>query len=144
VEWCEDFWWRTPLGALVGNDTFLHVETVGFVGPRITDTSLENLNGLSQVHVLKLYAPNITDKGLENIKGLSQLEEVTLEKTKVTDAGLEHLKGLNNLRDLDLKNTKVTDEGVKKLQQALPNCKIEWDPPTKDERQSPAAPDQLR
>jgi hypothetical protein len=38
----------------------------------------------------------------------------------------------------------ITDAGMKNLQQALPKCKIEWEPPTKDERQSPAAPDQLR
>jgi len=30
-----------------------------------------------------------------------------------------------NLKALDLAGTNVTDEGVKKLQQALPNCKIE-------------------
>jgi hypothetical protein len=43
----------------------------------------------------------------------------------VTDAGLEHLKALRQLQRLDLKETKVTADGVKKLQQALPNCKIE-------------------
>jgi len=32
---------------------------------------------------------------------------------------------LTQLRTLDLSDTKVTDQGVKKLQQALPNCKIE-------------------
>ena len=40
-------------------------------------------------------------------------------------AGLEHLKGLTNLRTLDLRETWVTNEGVKKLQGALPNCKIQ-------------------
>ncbi|MGD0899850.1 MAG: hypothetical protein ABR915_18615 [Thermoguttaceae bacterium] len=42
-----------------------------------------------------------------------------------TDAVLEHLKGLAKLQRLYLDGTKVTDEGVKKLQEALPNCKIE-------------------
>jgi hypothetical protein len=45
--------------------------------------------------------------------------------TEVTDVGLEHLKGLNKLQTLGLAETKVTDAGVKKLQQALPKCKIE-------------------
>lgn len=45
--------------------------------------------------------------------------------TGVTDAGWKHLKGLTNLQALALSRTQVTDDGVKKLQQALPNCKIE-------------------
>jgi hypothetical protein len=32
---------------------------------------------------------------------------------------------LTQLQSLYVNNTKVTDEGVKKLQQALPHCKIE-------------------
>ena len=66
----------------------------------------------------------VYDAGLEHVKGLTKLERLGLIGTRVTDTGLEHLKGLNNLRDLDLRHTKVTDEGVKKLQQALPKCKI--------------------
>jgi hypothetical protein len=44
--------------------------------------------------------------------------------TRVTDSDLVQLKGLTQLRALHLTSTNVTDEGVKKLQQALPNCKI--------------------
>ena len=51
--------------------------------------------------------------------------EVDLNGTEVTDAGLVHLKGLTQLQTLGLSFTKVIDEGIKKLQEALPNCKIE-------------------
>jgi hypothetical protein len=35
------------------------------------------------------------------------------------------LKGLTQLSELNLSHTKVTTQGVDKLQQALPNCKID-------------------
>ena len=43
---------------------------------------------------------------------------------------MDHLKSLTQLRQVDLLITHVANEGVKKLQQALPNCKIGWEPPT--------------
>ena len=64
------------------------------------------------------------DAGLQHLKGLESLKILYLGSTKVSDAGLEHLKGLENLESLDLSYTNVTYNGVKKLQQALPNCKI--------------------
>ena len=75
-------------------------------GSRVTDDTLEVLSITSGPH----FAP---------LKGLD------LSRTQVTDAGLEHLKGLTKLQSLDLRGTQATDEGAKKLQQALPNCKIE-------------------
>ena len=42
-----------------------------------------------------------------------------------TDAGIQHLKSLTNLKELCVTKTQVTDDGVEKLQQALPNCKVE-------------------
>ena len=47
--------------------------------------------------------------------------------TKITFVAVntcEHLKGLTQPKTLDLRATKVTEEGVKRLQQALPNCRI--------------------
>jgi len=38
---------------------------------------------------------------------------------------LVHLQGLSQLKELWLTGTKVTNQGVKKLQQVLPNCKIQ-------------------
>ena len=66
----------------------------------------------------------VTDEELLHLKALTKLEYLNLDGTKVTDSGLVHLKGLTNLQTLNLDFTKVTDEGVKKLQTALPNCRI--------------------
>ncbi len=42
----------------------------------------------------------------------------------LTDAAVPHLMTLRNLRELDINNTQISDEGVRRLQQALPLCKI--------------------
>jgi hypothetical protein len=42
----------------------------------------------------------------------------------VSDAGLDDLASLKKLETLGLSFTKVTPEGVKKIQDALPNCKV--------------------
>ena len=86
-----------------------------------------HLQGLSQLQELWLDNTKVTDAGLVHLQGLSQLQVLWLDDTKVTDAGLVHLQGLSQLQMLGLRNTKVTDQGVKKLQQALPNCKIVHD-----------------
>jgi hypothetical protein len=65
-----------------------------------------------------------TETVLPHLQGLSQLQYLDLSGTNVADAGLVHLEGLSQLQALHLTGTKVTDEGVRKLQQALPNCKI--------------------
>ena len=92
---------------------------------QITDAGLEHLEGLTQLQDLWLYDTNVTDAGLEHLNGLTQLQVLWLYDTDVTDAGLEYLNGLTQLQVLSLYGTKITDAGVKKLQQALPNCKID-------------------
>jgi hypothetical protein len=64
-----------------------------------------------------------------------------LTGTKVTDAGMKNLGELTQLRILRIYGTKVSDAGVKTLRNRLPNCEIEWNPPTDGERQSRATPD---
>ena len=91
---------------------------------RITGAGLSHLKELAKLERLSLRKSRLTDAGVEHAGGLSKLRSLDLSYTKITDVGLEHLRGLTNLRLLDLPNTKITDEGVKKLQQALPNCKI--------------------
>jgi len=90
----------------------------------ITDAGLEHLKGMTKLTILDLREARVTNAGLEHLKDLPKLYFLSLGDTRVTDAGLEYVKGLTNLRTLNLRGTQVTDEGVKKLQRALPNCKI--------------------
>jgi hypothetical protein len=91
---------------------------------RITDSDLEHLEGLTSLVWLCLGYSQITDAGLEHLEGLTSLQWLKIHSNQITDAGLVHLKGLTSLQRLGLLNTQVTDEGVKKLQKALPNCRI--------------------
>ncbi len=91
----------------------------------VTDVGLEHIKGLVKLKKLNLSGTQVTNAGLEHLKGLTQLQTLSLSHTKVTDAGLEHLKGLTQLQSLIFSGTQVTDAGKKKLQQALPNCKIQ-------------------
>jgi hypothetical protein len=111
------------------------------IGP---DGELQALAGLPHLQRLRLGWTNVTDIELQHLTELSHLEYLGLNGTQVTDAGLERLKGMSQLGRLDLRGTQVTDQGVQDLRQVLPHCMIYYEPPTKDERQSPSAPDQLR
>ena len=71
----------------------------------------------------------IRDGDLAVFKPLRTLEVLSIHCRNVTDAGLNHLQSLARLRRLDLIGTQVTPEGIKKLQEALPNCKIVYENP---------------
>jgi energy-converting hydrogenase Eha subunit A len=90
----------------------------------ITDAGLAHLSGLTRLQILVLSETSITDAGLAHLSGLTQLQILVLSATSITDAGLAQFAGLTQLKELWVVNTQVTDEGVKKLQRALPNCKI--------------------
>jgi len=95
-------------------------------GTEITDAGLVHLDGMTKLLTLELGGTQITDAGLVRMGDFSELRNLTLDDTQITDAGLMHLSGLTYLSGLRIRDTRVTDEGVKKLQQALPNCKIEY------------------
>ena len=101
------------------------LRTLNLANTKVTDGGLEHLKGLSQLVTLNLGCTNVTDEGLAKLKGLNRLENLNLLITKVSDAGLAHLEGLSQLRSLSVYGSRVTSDGVKKLQQALPRCKIE-------------------
>jgi hypothetical protein len=55
---------------------------------------------------------------------LENLASLVLMETMVSDAGLSELTRLQSLMSLDLSGSKVTDDGVRKLEKAIPHCKI--------------------
>ena len=105
-----------------------------------TDDSLEHISTLKRLENLHVIEPSqVTDRGLANVAKLTNLQSLHLgndprntaglqDYIKITDAGLGNLYGLKNLVSLRLNTTQVTQTGIDKLQKALPNCKIEWNP----------------
>jgi Leucine-rich repeat (LRR) protein len=126
----DDFFHTVVYAHLENDASMLYLKDLSEIrrlnlsGSEITDKGLEQLKDLPQLQNLCLVGTTVTDPGLEHLRGLTQLQVLALDGTKVTDNVLEHLKELTQLKELGLYDTKVTDEGVKKLQQALPNCKI--------------------
>jgi hypothetical protein len=66
----------------------------------------------------------ITNSALKHIGEKESLHMLRIHSASVTDEGLFHLENLPQLKELILSQTKVTPDGVKRLQQALPNCKL--------------------
>jgi hypothetical protein len=104
------------------------LETLCLSNTQLTDEGLRHLEGLTRLENLWLDDTFVTDDGLAHLRGLSRLKSLWLCGTQVTDAGLAHLGGLTDLEDLRLWKTPVTDEGVKRLQKALPGCRISRTP----------------
>ena len=113
---------------------------IGIEGPREVSNSTYNqtssafavANGFSNLERVDLWVADdrtmrllaLLETDLEKVHGSSGLRELRITGQGVTDSGLQHLTGCSKLRELRLVNTLVTDEGVKKLQAALPTCKI--------------------
>ncbi|MEX0613622.1 MAG: hypothetical protein WD229_16005 [Pirellulales bacterium] len=91
---------------------------------QVGDAGLAYLSGLTSLQVLWLDGTQVGDAGLAHLSGLTSLRELSLEGTQVGNPGLAHLSGLTSLRVLSLRGTQVTDAGYRRLQAALPKCRI--------------------
>jgi hypothetical protein len=112
------------------------LERLNLIGAPISDAGLIHLDGLSNLHTLKLsigditddglrriveYHPDLTtfdlhgkeisDEGLAHIGRLRRLEHLHLPP-KVSNAGLAHLRELTELRTLEAPMSNVTGEGL--------------------------------
>jgi len=113
------------------------VEEVALHGTQVTDEGLRHLQACPHLRSLGLNGTSITDQGLAYLPALSELDSLSLDYTKVTDAGLVHLEKLPKLKELWLHGTAVTDAGYRRLQAALPQCRIQADVPAYHEQYRP-------
>lgn len=118
---------------------------IRLVGSTISDKGLKHLNAMTNLKTVvlndteingsglrhlplsveKLFLPatNIKDDGLSNLVYLKNLEVLQLSE-HITDKGVPHLEKLSSLRELTCSGTKITEAGFKRLESALPNCKV--------------------
>jgi hypothetical protein len=104
---------------------FHHLRFLMLSWNRVTDNGLIQLDNLPHLETLWLSHTPVTDAGLTVLSHFPQLRELDLEETEVSDGAIEVLTGCREVRKLKLIGTDITPEGIKRLQQALPNCKIE-------------------
>lgn len=107
----------------LGNLKILHLRNT-----QVGDGVINHLKDLSNLSQLWLGGTKVTDTGLVNLDRLTKLQSLDLTLTHVTDEGLARLKVISGLKELSLRQTDVTREGYVKLQQALWNCRVEWEP----------------
>ncbi|MGD0040204.1 MAG: hypothetical protein ABSE84_07300 [Isosphaeraceae bacterium] len=91
-------------------------------------TSVADLSPLRGLPIASLRCDYTQVSDLSPLRGMP-LTDLACDYTQVSD--LSPLEGCDKLRTLTLQGTKVTAAGVAALQKALPECKIEWDDPTK-------------
>jgi hypothetical protein len=83
---------------------------------KVSDTDLNQLEGLDQLVVLSLSGTDAGDIGLRKLRCLPHLAILDLAETKVTDNGLVYLQTLPELQWLILRGTRITDAGLVHLQ----------------------------
>jgi hypothetical protein len=116
--------WAT---VLMGYDFFRAVPAVSFGATDLNDAQLAEFvhtPGSERILSLGLQATKITDSGFAGIRRCTALQDLAVQNTAITDDALPCLYPLSKLEYLDLRNTGLTDEGVKKLQKAMPKCRI--------------------
>ncbi len=69
-------------------------------------------------------SPQVSDDDLPILQAFADLKILDLSGTAITDGGLKHLMTLRSLDELELDGTQISDVGVRRLNDALPSCRI--------------------
>jgi uncharacterized membrane protein len=85
---------------------------------------LKYLSIYSQLQTLYLHNTAVKDINLVHLSHLSTLRTLNLFDTGVSDDAVSHLLKLRALKTLYLHQTKISETGLKRIQKALPRCKI--------------------
>ena len=130
-----------------------NITWLSMTNTRISDDTLKNLSEMTNLHDLWLHNTLISGDGLKNLTNSSKLRYVNLGncplnddgirrlkvfpslvhlmigKTDLTDACVDDLAAMKQLEALDLSATAISKAAIEELQEALPNCEINYDVP---------------
>jgi Leucine-rich repeat (LRR) protein len=82
-------------------------------GTQATDRGLAHLRGLTGLEDLYIWDSTlISDSGVENLNGLVNLKNLHVDGSKVTDQGFQHLARLTKLEHLVLEKHSFSDRGL--------------------------------
>lgn len=96
-------------------------------GNPVDDRAMPCIGRLWELKELRLARTDVTNEGLSALSELQELEYLDLSDTAVTDAGLEYLKPIWSLRSVKLRGTRVTKDGVENLVAARGGLAVHWD-----------------
>ena len=79
-------------------------------------------------------APSLSDASITTFASMKTLETLNLGEARFTFEVLKQLKSLPKLKQLTLPKTEIPPADIEKLSALLPDVKIEWQPPTDEDR----------
>ena len=100
----------------------------------ISDRSVPSLLRFRELEVLDVGCTAITNAGVKQICSMRELKKLSLTNCRnVDDGAIEDLKLLTRLKYLCIWETRITPQGQIELQNALPNCKVDFECEQPDE-----------
>lgn len=112
----SDYRYLTALPAL---------ESLKFPENDLGDEALVHIGKIKTLKKLQLMENKFSGDGLKSLTGLANLTHLDLRWNQtLDDSCVPHLSKLAALVELHLFKTKVSPEGVKRIEQALPKCKV--------------------
>lgn len=97
--------------------------------PGISDRCAHSLLELRSLQILEIMETEIGDDTLRVLATHPSLVQLDVSKTWISDEGLAALAKSESLKWLNVELTRVSQEGVDRLRRALPECRIETNPP---------------
>ena len=112
--------------ALQGVGQCPELEAVVMSGGIANEDDLRFLSDMKGLRELRAFGGNPAGaKGLKHIVRISSLERLVLNQTSVTDHELQALTALPKLKWLYVRGPNLSQAGTDRLNDAIPNCKID-------------------